>query len=234
MQWNSVPGDWEIILRDDGPQSSVGPLLGDFLWNYLCLWEGLSPEDLRDAFSGVGEHAQRHRDLAIAAIRILRTPLQDGSFATYSRALGGGEPVRMPTSHWEVDDLLPRFARSAYAAAAPYDRDAEPSHWIFVAQSAEVAIHQIFVPTTPYPAEAASTPHPDPVVADPGHRVGAVGDLDDGFLRLPEVVRLTGLGKSTLYERVAEGRFPASEPIGGGRAVGWRRSAVREWLANPR
>ena len=38
------------------------------------------------------------------------------------------------------------------------------------------------------------------------------------FMRLPEVQRTVGLGRSAIYERVAEGSFPAPVPLGG-RAV---------------
>ncbi len=49
------------------------------------------------------------------------------------------------------------------------------------------------------------------------------------ILRLPEVKRSTGLSRSTIYLRIAEGRFP--KPIGlGGRAVGWLEAEVQEWL----
>ncbi|TDY02424.1 helix-turn-helix transcriptional regulator [Thiohalophilus thiocyanatoxydans] len=49
------------------------------------------------------------------------------------------------------------------------------------------------------------------------------------ILRLPTVVARTGLSRSTLYLRIAEGRFP--RPISlGGRAVGWLESDVAEWI----
>lgn len=48
-------------------------------------------------------------------------------------------------------------------------------------------------------------------------------------LRRPDVERITGLGRSTLYERAEAGTFP--RPINlGGRAVGWIESEVMEWL----
>jgi len=49
------------------------------------------------------------------------------------------------------------------------------------------------------------------------------------IMRLPEVRRTTGLSRSTLYMRIAEGKFP--RPINlGGRAVGWLQSEVEAWL----
>ncbi len=49
------------------------------------------------------------------------------------------------------------------------------------------------------------------------------------ILRLPEVKRSTGLSRSTIYLRIAEGRFPKPVSLGG-RAVGWLEAEVQEWL----
>ncbi len=50
------------------------------------------------------------------------------------------------------------------------------------------------------------------------------------ILRLPAVRTRTGLSRSTIYLRIAEGRFP--QPISlGARAVGWVDAEVEAWLA---
>lgn len=55
-------------------------------------------------------------------------------------------------------------------------------------------------------------------------------DLEDlKILRMPEVRRLTGLGRSSIYEMMAVGKFPRSVPIGS-RAVGWMVRDIRSWL----
>ena len=51
------------------------------------------------------------------------------------------------------------------------------------------------------------------------------------ILRLPEVKRSTGLSRSTIYLRVAEGKFPKPVCLGG-RAVGWLEEEVQDWLQN--
>lgn len=51
---------------------------------------------------------------------------------------------------------------------------------------------------------------------------------DNRFLRLPDVIRLTGLSKSTIYKMVKEGQFPRSVPIYGS-SVAWPASEVSEW-----
>lgn len=48
------------------------------------------------------------------------------------------------------------------------------------------------------------------------------------FLRMPTVIRLTGLGRSTIYRLIAEQKFPGPVRVGT-RAVAWRRSDLDRW-----
>ena len=50
------------------------------------------------------------------------------------------------------------------------------------------------------------------------------------ILRLTTVNARTGLSRSTIYLRIAEGSFPAPVSLGG-RAVGWIEAEVNDWLA---
>ena len=50
------------------------------------------------------------------------------------------------------------------------------------------------------------------------------------ILRRPAVQARTGLSRSTIYLRVAEGTFPRPVSLGA-RAVGWVESEVSDWLA---
>jgi prophage regulatory protein len=49
------------------------------------------------------------------------------------------------------------------------------------------------------------------------------------ILRLPIVKARTGLSRSTIYLRIAEGSFPKPVSLGG-RAVGWIESEIDDWL----
>lgn len=49
------------------------------------------------------------------------------------------------------------------------------------------------------------------------------------ILRLPAVKASTGLSRSTIYLRIAEGSFPKPVSLGG-RAVGWIEAEVNDWL----
>ena len=51
------------------------------------------------------------------------------------------------------------------------------------------------------------------------------------LIRLPEVLRLTGLSRSTLYRKIKLSQFP--EPVQlGPRSVAWRVSDILAWIEN--
>ena len=50
------------------------------------------------------------------------------------------------------------------------------------------------------------------------------------ILRLPAVKARTGLSRSTIYLRIAQGTFPKPVSLGG-RAVGWPESEIDDWVA---
>lgn len=54
----------------------------------------------------------------------------------------------------------------------------------------------------------------------------------DRLLRLPEVLRLCALGRSTLYEKIARGLFPKQVRLGEN-IVAWYESEIRAWIRNP-
>ncbi len=52
------------------------------------------------------------------------------------------------------------------------------------------------------------------------------------IIRLKTVLDRTGLSRSTMYRKIAEGTFPCQLKIGI-HGAGWRESAVNRWIANP-
>ncbi|HOW49095.1 MAG TPA: AlpA family phage regulatory protein [Rubrivivax sp.] len=50
------------------------------------------------------------------------------------------------------------------------------------------------------------------------------------FVRMAAVVRMTGLGRSTIYRLIAEHRFPSPVRLAK-RAVAWRRADLEQWGA---
>lgn len=48
------------------------------------------------------------------------------------------------------------------------------------------------------------------------------------FLRMPMVIRMTGLGRSTIYRLIAQNKFPGPVRVGD-RAVAWRQTDLDRW-----
>lgn len=55
-------------------------------------------------------------------------------------------------------------------------------------------------------------------------------DTTSELVRLPTVIRMTGLTRSTIYRLMAEHKFPASVKLSK-RAVGWRAVELGTWCA---
>jgi len=72
--------------------------------------------------------------------------------------------------------------------------------------------------------------------ANPTHETGRMCHMNttspNSFVRLPQVLKETGLSRATLYRKVQDGTFPKQSRIAT-RCVGWRRSALDQWLQNP-
>lgn len=54
----------------------------------------------------------------------------------------------------------------------------------------------------------------------------------DRIIRLKTVLARTGLSRSTLYRKIADGTFPAQIRISV-HGAGWRESSVECWMADP-
>lgn len=64
------------------------------------------------------------------------------------------------------------------------------------------------------------------------HRVQFDDLPPDSFLRLPAVMAVAGLKRSTIYELIKKRRFPAPEKLTA-HASGWRVHEVKAWLKAP-
>ncbi|HMM07884.1 MAG TPA: AlpA family transcriptional regulator [Paracoccus solventivorans] len=53
--------------------------------------------------------------------------------------------------------------------------------------------------------------------------------MNERYLRCPQVRELTGLGRSTIYDKMKRNEFPHPRKLGA-RAVAWPESAIRSWL----
>ena len=49
------------------------------------------------------------------------------------------------------------------------------------------------------------------------------------FIRLPQVVEMTGMGKTFIYSRISDGTFPEQIQMGS-RSVVWNERDVIDWM----
>lgn len=70
----------------------------------------------------------------------------------------------------------------------------------------------------------ASIPEPSQARPAPAPPV----DRRPRLLRRVEVEKRTGLGKTTIYDRISVGTFPAQIKLGG--TVAWLESDIEEWI----
>lgn len=56
-----------------------------------------------------------------------------------------------------------------------------------------------------------------------------IGDLEMKLLRMLDVIKMTGLPKSTIYLKIKNKEFPNQVSIGA-RSVAWVESEVNEWI----
>lgn len=57
-------------------------------------------------------------------------------------------------------------------------------------------------------------------------------DATDRIIRLRTVLDRTGLSRSTVYRKIAEGTFPSQVRISV-HGAGWRESAINRWIKDP-
>jgi len=56
--------------------------------------------------------------------------------------------------------------------------------------------------------------------------------MESRLIRLPEVIKMVGLGKTAIYALMKEGKFPKQVPLFPGcRYKGWVESEVRDHIA---
>ncbi|WP_272537725.1 helix-turn-helix transcriptional regulator [Providencia sp. PROV193] len=60
---------------------------------------------------------------------------------------------------------------------------------------------------------------------------GNLNSEKNRLLRMPDVISLTGLPRSTIYFKMKHKEFPSQVQIGS-RSVAWLESEVHEWINN--
>lgn len=53
------------------------------------------------------------------------------------------------------------------------------------------------------------------------------------MLRMPDVIKRTGLSRATIYQKIKDGSFPPPTKLSA-KAVGWRSDEIDRWIAGGR
>jgi len=84
---------------------------------------------------------------------------------------------------------------------------------------------------TQVPSSVSQTSPPSPAVP-PERLTRSAGRAPNAIMRRTEVESETGLSRSTIYQRVKAGTFPAPVKLGE-RSVGWRVADIEAFLSSP-
>ena len=216
---------------EEPPTSTGRVLLARAFAHWCTLHHGHDAREIADAFDGKGEGAPEVRREVAHAARLLGELIAAGRMRTVARPMGGGAPSPIKAGDWELDDFRPRFARSAFDPARPFDPSAAPTHWIFVElDDFNELVEASCADVVPMGARPTRRTEPQQAIAD----VPPPVRTEDRHVRMPEIKRRTGMSASTVYRRIDQGRFPRQIPMFGGNIAAWWESEVADWIASPR
>lgn len=57
----------------------------------------------------------------------------------------------------------------------------------------------------------------------------SIQNTEHQIIKLPSVINISGLSRTTIYNRIEEGTFPKQISLGE-RSVGWVRSEILSWV----
>ena len=222
---------WTPYSGQDGPCSPGRVLLSEFLeLFYECHWSG----DASDIRAACDEPDSEAADVLDSTVDFLGSLVADGTIAAVLRPIGGGAPLPMGKGLWEIDDYDGRFRSSALSLDDWSNPAATPTHWIFVSE------RDVDKFLDSWRANTFNEPAPFDETESVERAVPNVAQVDEGsaqqstiVLRLPAVMARTGLSRSTIYERIAAGVFPAQVRLGV-RAAGWYQHEVDAWVRSRR
>lgn len=234
---------WQVYRQRRLTRSAGRTLLSEAFSDYMALFDGMGPSEIAAAFDRNGDADDR--ELIEREIHFLTGIFVEGRIKTFSRLAGGSEPAELPTSTWELDDAVPRFATAALNLNHPHNTAAPSTHWIFVDTSqwdaAMEGLRHSRLPTSEEWDSAEPGPNEPPPITvvnangEPGQAANdATGQSAPELWRneimtREAVIKATGLKRSTIYAKIAAGTFPRQIAIHGSR-TGWRRGQVQDWL----
>lgn len=229
-----MPTTTSPYLLPEPPTSTGKSLLSRAFDHWCTLHHGYSSLEIATAFDDASAADPAIvRDVRHGA-RLIGELIAAGRLRTYSRPIGAGRPEPVAAEDWELDDFMGRFARSAFDPSRPFDADAPPTHWIFVdLEDFNALIEDSCADVRPFERAAKAIRQIEPATKPGEPATTGARSSDDDHVRLPEVIKRTGMSRSTIYRRIDQGRFPTQIEMDGNIAA-WRECELAEWLANPR
>ncbi len=65
------------------------------------------------------------------------------------------------------------------------------------------------------------------------NKKGTVYSPTPKLIKLPEVMEICGIGKTTIYELMKVGKFPQTVPMGVVRCAFWLNTEIYVWVSSP-
>lgn len=210
---------------DEQPTSPGRVLLARAIAHWCALHHGCTEAQVEAAL-GAGEDLQLRR-LVRDSARLIGELAAAGTLRTFARPRGGGEAIPLKPAVWELDDFRPRMASSGIDPRRPFDADADPTHWVFL----DLQDFNSVVAASCGEAPGAGPGQMSDSTVDAGPETSAAPSPQRAprLLRLPEVKARTGMGRSTIYNRIRDQAFPAPVNLGGN-ISGWHESEVVRWI----
>ncbi|MGF6370781.1 putative DNA-binding transcriptional regulator AlpA/phage terminase small subunit [Paraburkholderia sp. RAU6.4a] len=106
------------------------------------------------------------------------------------------------------------------------------AHWCASADELAKMLIEFGMKSSRRAQEQPTTPQNPPPLAAAAPRTAPNRRTPNAIMRRVEVERETGLSRSTIYQRVKDGTFPAPLKIGPG-STGWRVADIEAFLASP-
>lgn len=216
---------WGVYRSDVRPTSGGRILLADLLDFVMAELGGAPDPNLFETFDRRDDRAEDDRASVRSYVWWLGLQFIEGHLVSHVRPFGGGESAPFPASRWELDNFEARFAWSGVDPVNWADPEARPTHWVFVT---EKSLDRWWEEWSRGDYDAPDVTLSPVAISHVAKEPSSAGD-PLALLKLVDVTAMTGMSRSTLYGRIAAGRFP--EPLRlGTRMSRWRLGQVQDWL----
>lgn len=233
---------WTPYLEQHHPQSASGITLVEAYTQLSGTRWGAEAGDIYRTFVEYQDD-DGEEGASICALTLVRKMMTEafltGSITTFARPLKGGIPEQIPPSLWEIDDPVQRFSTGCFNLPEWANPDAELTHRIFVDQK-ELKRHIDDLYTQDEVSRlvdgkrvARDNPRTQSQTDEQSQAettvLEAQSQTETHIIRLPAVQKLTGISRTTIYQKMNQGCFPEKVKLGP-RGSGWFEHEVIAWM----